>query len=63
MTLFPAVSRLSKRRAADHMRLSRRSDSTSRLFFEPTIKADDDLTLIIAKHTGESMDLAVDHKI
>jgi len=45
------------------MRLSRRSDSTSRLFFEPTIKADDDLTLIIAKHTGESMDLAVDHKI
>ena len=36
---------------------------TSTLFFEPSIKADDDLTLMIAKHTGESMDLALDYKI
>ena len=36
---------------------------TSALFFEPTIKADDDLTLIVAKHTGESMDLALDYEI
>ena len=36
---------------------------TSALFFDPTIKADDDLTLIVAKHTGECMDLAFDYEI
>jgi hypothetical protein len=36
---------------------------TSTLFFEPTIKADDDLTLIIAAPTGESMALALDYEI
>ncbi len=36
---------------------------TAALFFEPSIKADDDLTLIIAKHTGECMDLALDYEI
>ena len=36
---------------------------TSALFFEPTIKADDDLTLIVARHTGECMDLALDYEI
>jgi len=36
---------------------------TSALFFEPTIKADDDLTLIVAKHTGECMDLPLDYEI
>ncbi len=36
---------------------------TSALLFAPTIKADDDLTLIVAKHTGECMDLALDYEI
>ena len=36
---------------------------TSALFFERTVKADDDLTLIVAKHTGECMDLAFDYEI
>jgi len=36
---------------------------TSALFFDPTTKADDDLTLIVAKHTGECMDLPLDYEI
>ena len=36
---------------------------TSALFFEPTIKSDDDLTLIVAKHTGEHMELVLDYEI
>ena len=36
---------------------------TSAIFFDPTTKADDDLTLIVAKHTGERMDLALDYEI
>jgi sigma-B regulation protein RsbU (phosphoserine phosphatase) len=36
---------------------------TSALFFDPTIKADDDLTLIVAKHTGEGIDTPLDYDI
>jgi sigma-B regulation protein RsbU (phosphoserine phosphatase) len=36
---------------------------TSALFFEPSIEMDDDLTLIVAKHTGERIDPSSDYEI
>ncbi len=36
---------------------------TSALFFEPTIEADDDLTLIVAKHTGATVSHCLDFEI
>ena len=35
----------------------------SALFFEPSIEIDDDLTLIVAKHTGERIDPSPDYEI
>ena len=35
----------------------------SALFFEPSIEMDDDLTLIVAKHTGERIDPSSDYEI
>jgi sigma-B regulation protein RsbU (phosphoserine phosphatase) len=36
---------------------------TNALFFNPSIEADDDLTLIVAKHTGEGTDPSLDYEI
>lgn len=36
---------------------------TSRLFSEPTVKANDDLTLIVARHTGEEKEQVADYEI
>jgi hypothetical protein len=33
------------------------------LFFNPSIEADDDLTLIVANHTGEGTDPSLDYEI
>jgi sigma-B regulation protein RsbU (phosphoserine phosphatase) len=36
---------------------------TSRLFFDPAIKAEDDLTLIVAKRTGKGMEPVIDYEV
>jgi serine phosphatase RsbU (regulator of sigma subunit) len=36
---------------------------TNALFFDPSIEVDDDLTLIVAKHTGERTDLSLNYEI
>ncbi len=36
---------------------------TSALFFDPSIDVDDDLTLVVAKHTGKRIDPPIDYEI
>ncbi|MGA9268052.1 MAG: GAF domain-containing SpoIIE family protein phosphatase [Rhodomicrobium sp.] len=40
-----------------------RNQITNALFFNPSIEVDDDLTLIVAKHTGEGTDPSLDYEV